>query len=1630
MTSFRQFFLVLGLVALTAVGTSAQGPTGAQVATGTPPFGTFASNSAPDVINLANLNAHIPIPVLHKAGRGTDFTYDLSYDSAVWYPVTSGGIATWTPVNNWGWRAQTEITTGYISYNVWANSEPHCVFFEYMNFVYHDAWGVPHPFTNEIGYAYSGGNQYICGPRYFQGFSAGAGDGSGYSITVPTNTTGAFPGATLYGRDGKVYTVPFNTGSGSGNFTDRNGNEITVSGANFYDTLSSTSPVLTVSGSGTPSSPMKFTYTAPSNGQASYTLNYTNYTVATNFGVSGTNEYKSSAAVPLVTSVVLPDGTQYSIQYEATPSTPSSGACTPYAGTTCVTARIKSMTLPTGGSITYTYTGGHNGVFGDGSTAGLTRVLSDGANWAATWNYSRLASGTASETTVTAPDSNPSILQFQGIYETQSDVYDLHQGSAPTISSLPIAESTLQTSGLLQEVQTCYNTGTTLCTGTAVAMPISKQTVTTILPGTTSLESQVISSYNSYGQLSEEDDYGYGAGAPGSLLRKKLITIQTVGTYQAIQTAKIQDGSGNLWAETTMTFDEPPSPVATSGTPQHQNPTVGRGNPTTIHYYINSSTSLIKKLTYFDTGNVQNITDVNNATTTYTYADVNSTCGNAFPTGVTEAISTLTHTLVWKCTGGVAASVKDENLNSVSTSYTDTEFWRPASTTDQLNNSTTFTYSGQTQVESAMNFNGTISTTDTLVTLDGLGRSHITQTKQGQSSTSYDSVETDYDVVGRPSRVTQPYSGTVGQTCTGTCPATTTAYDALSRPTLVTDAGSGTASYTYPQNDVYQTLGPAPNGESTKRRQLEYDALGRLTSVCEVTAGTTAWPGGTCAQTSAQTGYWTKYTYDANGNLTGVTQNAQGSAQQTRTYVYDDLSRMTSETNPESGTTTYVYDTSSTCNGGSTFYGDLTEKHDAAGNFTCFWYDSLHRLLTEWVNSGPAQWGISGCKRFFYDNTNGTLGSKPSGVSVSNVLGRLTEAETDTCAWPVTQSSLLTDEWFNYTVRGETTDLWASTPHSGGYNHTQASYWANGATNTVQMIGGDGYGNAYNLDGEGRVYSTSSTVTGTSYNNASQPTQVNYGSGDSDSFTYTNTGQMSKYTYNVNGQSVVGTLTWNPLGTLGSLVITDPYNSSNAQTCNYAHDDLIRIASASCTSTPAWSQTFTYDAFGNINKAGNSSFGATYSPTTNRMTTIGTQTPTYDADGNVTNDFLHSYSWDAYGRPITVADNVGNSVSVTYDALGRMVEQNRSGAYTEIEYSPSGFKMQLITNGAYTAFVPLPGGAEAVWPGGPPYYRHPDWQGSSRFASTTSRTMLYDGAYAPFGEQYANSGTSDLSFTGMDQQTSSNLYDFPAREYGIQGRWPSPDPAGLFAVDPSNPQSWNRYAYVLNNPLAMTDPTGMCGWWAWLTDNDGPDGDNDCDDGAGKNAPPPPQAGYGAGFDPFTGVCVQVTLGGVPTPGTGGCSLFSASGGNAGGSWWDNFSIGGNNPSWAWTFTKSFFTFSGGPNNTPTCAGQTLSYIWDELTGVDYNGEAAATSLKAASTYQAAKAIQYAASRPNSLGGIGLICPTCSSVFNSIMGKTKLLGEASEAVPLIQTSYAAGSSIPQVSSQARNGTCAAAFPMF
>ena len=285
----------------------------------------------------------------------------------------------------------------------------------------------------------------------------------------------------------------------------------------------------------------------------------------------------------------------------------------------------------------------------------------------------------------------------------------------------------------------------------------------------------------------------------------------------------------------------------------------------------------------------------------------------------------------------------DENGKITSASYTDSYFWRPATSSDQLSNITSFSYPSATAIETTMSFNSGASVANRRITVDGLGRMILNQRRQGPTS-NYDSVEIDYDIAGLASKSTMPYSAAAGTLCSGACPETSQTYDSLGRLQTITDSGGGSGTYTYPKNDVYKTV-HAPAGENPKDKQSEYDALGRLTSVCEITSSVNG--GGNCAQSNTgKIGYWTSYAYDILGNLTGVTQNAQASAQ---SRIYDMLSRMTSETNPETGTTQYFYDTAPATPGvacSGTYPGDVVKRYDANGNTTCYTYDSLHRVTS------------------------------------------------------------------------------------------------------------------------------------------------------------------------------------------------------------------------------------------------------------------------------------------------------------------------------------------------------------------------------------------------------------------------------------------------------------------------------------------------------------------------------------------------------------------------------------------------------------------------------------------------------------------------------------------------------------
>jgi RHS repeat-associated protein len=133
---------------------------------------------------------------------------------------------------------------------------------------------------------------------------------------------------------------------------------------------------------------------------------------------------------------------------------------------------------------------------------------------------------------------------------------------------------------------------------------------------------------------------------------------------------------------------------------------------------------------------------------------------------------------------------------------------------------------------------------------------------------------------------------------------------------------------------------------------------------------------------------------------------------------------------------------------------------------------------------------------------------------------------------------------------------------------------------------------------------------------------------------------------------------------------------------------------------------------------------------------------------------------------------------------------------------------------------PLNGGGDSSAVG---YYYHEDsLNTSSALSSSTSPASQVEvNVYYPFGSVQTDSKQASFQvsrrFTGQVYDAESGLYYYNARYYDPElGRFTQPDTE---IPDISNPQSYNRYSYVLNDPLRYTDPDGHWGqevadWWS------------------------------------------------------------------------------------------------------------------------------------------------------------------------------------------------------------------------
>jgi RHS repeat-associated protein len=269
-------------------------------------------------------------------------------------------------------------------------------------------------------------------------------------------------------------------------------------------------------------------------------------------------------------------------------------------------------------------------------------------------------------------------------------------------------------------------------------------------------------------------------------------------------------------------------------------------------------------------------------------------------------------------------------------------------------------------------------------------------------------------------------------------------------------------------------------------------------------------------------------------------------------------------------------------------------------------------------------------------------------------------------------------------------------------------------------------------------------------------------------------------------------------------------------------------SNGTCATPTSGTPTYTYDhdRFGNRwhqNGPQSSQLGFDANNRITGVTGVG-----YDLGGNLTSDGsgpgAHRYFYDAENRILQVDGTLGICSTATacyvYNAEGQRVRKTTGSSSMDHLYDLAGHKVaevdptgvfmsgELYAGGRHFAiFAPSPG------PTGATFFTHSDWLGTERVRTDMTGTKCESIASLPYGDGQAITGpcgdVSPMHFTGKERDSESGLDNFEARYNSSSlGRFMSPDPDNTGASD-DNPQSWNAYSYVLNNPINRIDPDGL-----------------------------------------------------------------------------------------------------------------------------------------------------------------------------------------------------------------------------
>ncbi|MBY0418560.1 MAG: hypothetical protein K2W88_10935, partial [Pararheinheimera sp.] len=241
----------------------------------------------------------------------------------------------------------------------------------------------------------------------------------------------------------------------------------------------------------------------------------------------------------------------------------------------------------------------------------------------------------------------------------------------------------------------------------------------------------------------------------------------------------------------------------------------------------------------------------------------------------------------------------------------------------------------------------------------------------------------------------------------------------------------------------------------------------------------------------------------------------------------------------------------------------------------------------------------------------------------------------------------------------------------------------------------------------------------------------------------------------------------------------------------------------------AMTESYGYDAMGNLtSKPG-----------------VGNYSFTYDANGNVTNDGKRSFTYTAYEKPSRIQQNT-DFTDFEYGPNRELIKRiDKRGSNTTTTLMLDGYEQITLPTGVVEHKYSV-GDAIITKRSGAPtadatqvYYLHKDQQGSTTAITDLNGNTVQQLMYDPWGKQYVvntslltyTSPATSKGYTGHEMVNDFVVIHMGGRTYNpVLGRFMQADP---FIQAPTDLQSFNRYSYVMNNPMSMTDPSG----YSWLS---------------------------------------------------------------------------------------------------------------------------------------------------------------------------------------------------------------------